>query len=377
MKNSETILYNYLVESSDMTKDEVIDLNEDVKIDSLKSVASKILKSIYDSAGNLDTTPIDASRGDIRRLRELEYIQNILERIDRYTSSLPSVDKKLEEYYGAVTKAIGNLYKNADAFRDAYRMKKTVLVLKYQSIVLAICEAVNYMSSKVFNLTNRVVEFNNNAKLEDTTALKTLIDFNKSVLTSDFGKSVKDVNMMREFYVEIDSQTMRTILEAGDIMGTIMNGVSNIYRNLDQGGKTTNLIYKAAGIITSLLSVREIFYAISKSRFKIQEMFDSLKMFATVGLPGTASSMFNKLLQFSNRFVPDVEENTKVAEREVVSQDSDISKEIKAIATAPVQLNKPDDIDEPKPVSAHLSLQMKNPSLQGSNNNEIDSIFNF
>ena len=92
MKNSETILYNYLVESSDMTKDEVIDLNEDVKIDSLKSVASKILKSIYDSAGNLDTTPIDASRGDIRRLRELEYIQNILERIDRYTSSLPSVD---------------------------------------------------------------------------------------------------------------------------------------------------------------------------------------------------------------------------------------------------------------------------------------------
>lgn len=377
MKNSETILYNYLVESSDMTKDEVIDLNEDVKIDSLKSVASKILKSIYDSAGNLDTTPIDASRGDIRRLRELEYIQNILERIDRYTSSLPSVDKKLEEYYGAVTKAIGNLYKNADAFKDAYRMKKTVLVLKYQSIVLAICEAVNYMSSKVFNLTNRVVEFNNNAKLEDTTALKTLIDFNKSVLTSDFGKSVRDVNMMREFYVEIDSQTMRTILEAGDIMETIMNGVSNIYRNLDQGGKTTNLIYKAAGIITSLLSVREIFYAISKSRFKIQEMFDSLKMFATVGLPGTASSMFNKLLQFSNRFVPDVEENTKVAAREVVSQDSDISREIKSIATAPVQLNKPDDIDEPKPVSAHLSLQMKNPSLQGSNNNEIDSIFNF
>lgn len=377
MKNSETILYNYLVESSDMTKDEVIDLNEDVKIDSLKSVASKILKSIYDSAGNLDTTPIDASRGDIRRLRELEYIQNILERIDRYTSSLPSVDKKLEEYYGAVTKAIGNLYKNADAFKDAYRMKKTVLVLKYQSIVLAICEAVNYMSSKVFNLTNRVVEFNNNAKLEDTTALKTLIDFNKSVLTSDFGKSVRDVNMMREFYVEIDSQTMRTILEAGDIMETIMNGVSNIYRNLDQGGKTTNLIYKAAGIITSLLSVREIFYAISKSRFKIQEMFDSLKMFATVGLPGTASSMFNKLLQFSNRFVPDVEENTKVAAREVVSQDSDISKEIKSIATAPVQLNKPDDVDEPKPVSAHLSLQMKNPSLQGSNNNEIDSIFNF
>ena len=106
-------------------------------------------------------------------------------------------------------------------------------------------------------------------------------------------------------------------------------------------------------------------------------MFDSLKMFATVGLPGTASSMFNKLLQFSNRFVPDVEENTKVAAREVVSQDSDISKEIKAIATAPVQLNKLDDIDEPKPVSAHLSLQMKNPSLQGSNNNEIDSIFNF
>ena len=256
-------------------------------------------------------------------------------------------------------------------------MKKTVLVLKYQSIVLAICEAVNYMSSKVFNLTNRVVEFNNNAELEDTTALKTLIDFNKSVLTSDFGKSVRDVNMMREFYVEIDSQTMRTILEAGDIMETIMNGVSNIYRNLDQGGKTTNLIYKAAGIITSLLSVREIFYAISKSRFKIQEMFDSLKMFATVGLPGTASSMFNKLLQFSNRFVPDVEENTKVAAREVVSQDSDISKEIKSIAAAPVQLNKPDDIDEPKPVSAHLSLQMKNPSLQGSNNNEIDSIFNF
>ena len=377
MKNSETILYNYLVESSDMTKDEVIDLNEDVKIDSLKSVASKILKSIYDSAGNLDTTPIDASRGDIRRLRELEYIQNILERIDRYTSSLPSVDKKLEEYYGAVTKAIGNLYKNADAFKDAYRMKNTVLVLNYQSIVLAICEAVNYMSSKVFNLTNRVVELNNNAKLEDTTALKTLIDFNKSVLTSDFGKSVRDVNMMREFYVEIDSQTMRTILEAGDIMETIMNGVSNIYRNLDQGGKTTNLIYKAAGIITSLLSVREIFYAISKSRFKIQEMYDSLKMFATVGLPGTASSMFNKLLQFSNRFVPDVEENTKVAAREVVSQDSDISKEIKSNATAPVQLNKPDDIDEPKPVSAHLSLQMKNPSLQGSNNNEIDSIFNF
>ena len=74
MKNSDKILHAFLVENKMMSEREFNSLNEDVKVESIRVVASELLKNVIDASKYIDTAPIDQSRGDIKSFRWLQDI---------------------------------------------------------------------------------------------------------------------------------------------------------------------------------------------------------------------------------------------------------------------------------------------------------------
>ena len=100
-----------------------------------------------------------------------------------------------------------------------------------------------------------------------------------------------------------------------------------MYRNLDNGGKLTNLIYKAAGAVVILMAAKEFFYMIERSRFSVQNIFDGIKNFANMNqLPS-----LNKLIQFSTKFKADSEANSELASREAEDTKKNIVTELKSL----------------------------------------------
>jgi len=102
------ILKHFLTEES-FTNYEFERLNESTKTESVKELATTILASLKDKVEQFDTTPIDRSRGDIKRLKELKQLQdsiNMLEAIVERSQGTVSPD--LQRYLKEIVRAIMN-----------------------------------------------------------------------------------------------------------------------------------------------------------------------------------------------------------------------------------------------------------------------------
>lgn len=369
MKNSEKLLYSYLLETEKVTPAYVTLLNEEVKSEGVATIAKSILAGINERLSNIDTTPIDRSKGEIRQLKELEYVQVALETIEQLVEknkTIP-VDPKVKDFYSTITKAILYLNQYSQQFKEAYRLKKTVLILQYQSVVLGIVSAVDYLCAKLLDVRSGAeAVLKKSGQLEEIAPIKTLKSFIGSMERNELKIINKDVDMIREFYNEIPSEKMGAILEANDIISVVLDGVKNLYSNLDQGGKTTALIYKAAGVIVALMSVRQIFYTISRSRYKVQELFDTLKGFANVSLG--KGGPITKLVQFGSRFVADIEENSKIVDRDINHEDKEISIQVKEVSHS----NPADIIDRKADRDEPVTLKLKQPVERQDNDPIMD-----
>ena len=344
MKNSDKILYTFLVESKACTEREFSNLNEDAKVESIRVVAKDLLETIMNLSSSIDTSPIDQSRGDIKSFRWLQDIQTAINQIEEIIDRSKNVmaTPMVKEYISTIIRAIFNLNQYSQIFRDAYRTRKSVLILRYQSVLMAVISAVSYLFSAITDFSNNSVALRDNIRIEETSALRTLVQFNKSCETGELKVISTDVNTFREFYNEIPAESMNTILEAQDVFSMVIDGVNNIYKNLDRGGKVTNLIYKGVGIVVALISVREIFNAFARSRYKILDLLNNIKNFTNLSV-----ASLPKLTQFSSRYRADAEENSKIAQRDTIANNKEIITNLKEIpATLPVIPNEA-ELDKP------------------------------
>ena len=328
MRNSDQILYTFLVESKECSEREFKTLNEDVKVESIRVVSQELMKTIIETAHNIDTAPIDQSKGDIKSFRALQDIQvaiNQLEAILERSKDFPALPLA-KEYVSTIIKALFNLNQYSTTFKDAYRNKKSLMILRYQSVVMSVISAVSYLFASIVDFSNNNVALRDNIRLEETSALRTLTQFNQSCASGEIKIIANDVNRLREFYNEVSSDKMSELLEAGDVFSVVIDSVKNFYKNLDAGGKVTNLVYKSVGAIVGLIAIREIFSATSRSRYSIQELLNNIKSFANL-----SSSSLPKLLQFSNRYRADAEENSKIAQRDVIANNKEIITNLKAV----------------------------------------------
>lgn len=340
MKNSDKILHAFLVENKMMSEREFNSLNEDVKVESIRVVASELLKNVIDASKYIDTAPIDQSRGDIKSFRWLQDIQQAIAQVEAIIERSTNIVAAplVKEYISVIIKSIYNLNKFAPNFKEAYRNKKTILILRYQSVVASIISAVAYLFSSIVDFSNNSIAIKDPIRIEETSAYRTLVQFNTSCDTGELRIITEDVDRFRTFYNEVSSENMASLLEASDIFSVVIDSAKNLYNSLDRGGKTTNLIYKAVGIIVALISIREIFNTLSRSKYSIQELLGNIKNFTNLSM-----ASLPKLLQFGSRYRADAEENSKLAQRDTIQNNKEIAISLK-------ELPSPSTIDYVEPV---------------------------
>jgi hypothetical protein len=334
-KARDTIKY-FLYEHEIFTEKEISFMSTDSINDSIREVAKAILGSIIEKSDSIDTSPIDKSRGDIKQLPNLDSLQTAITQLETLVErSSEEYDMSLFKYLKEVEKALLNINKYSAEFKEAYKSRKTLLILKYQSLIMSIFSAVSYLISVMVDFSAGDVELKIGRQWEEIAPLKTIKEFNKSVEKGEFKDMIKEVTLMREEFLEVEKESLE-LLESYDISSILMNGIKMLYSSFSDNPKLIEFLYKAAGVITMLISLREVFYMFFKAKSKIEDVVGHIENFASVGNSGS-SSLIAKLNTFSNKFIVDAEESSKLASREIESENKELGSEIKAIPTRVMQ----------------------------------------
>lgn len=353
------LLKSYLTEDCGMKESEYLNLNEDAKTASIKEITINLLNTIQEKLLNIDTLTADKSRGDIKLLRELPAIQDSITQLETVLERNENFVPEAKNYLDVVIKSILYINQYSQVFKDAYRNKSILMIMKYQSLILSIIASVAYLMSAIIDVTNGNIEIKKNIIIEEIGQLKTLSDFNDSVDSGEFKKITRDIVSLREHYLEVPVETMGKLLEAPEILPVILNTVKNFASNLSNNGKLLNLIYKATGSLVILFSLRDSLYSFVKMKTKITDIANSLSTFADINLPGA----FSKLSQFVSKFKTDAEVSSELAHREIESENKQILTTVKNVQSSPAKIEAPTEIE----------VQKDNTS----NNNVDDFLFDF
>lgn len=342
----------FLTEECGMSLNEYDQLTNENKIESVKEIALQLLSVIQTKVADVDASSADRSRGDIKLLRELPVLQDAITQleslIERDENAIPEYSRAV----GIIIKSILYINQYSNVFKDAYRNKKTLMILKYESLILSLISSVSYVISTIVDYKANYLTLKRNVEgLMNFAPLMSLEAFIRSVDSGEFKIVTNDTTMLREYYLEVPVETMSTILEATDYLPMIVNGVKEIYQSVVGNGKLTNLIYKAVGVVILLFSLRDTFYALSRMKTKVSEMVAGIQNFAGINDGG---NVLQKLSQFSNRFKTDAESGSEMSRREIEDENRKLLNQVKRVqVSAPKVDNTPVDV-KPEPVEDNI-----------------------
>jgi len=323
------ILESYLVDDCGMLSEDYQTLREDTKTESLKEIVTELLKNIEEKIDTIDTSAADRSRGDIKQLKELPSIQDSITQLEALLERDENSKPEYLVFLGSIIKSILYLNQYSDTFKDAYRNKKIVMIMKYQSIILSIISCLSYLLSVIISYKNGRVSLKPDAELQpDFEPMITLQNFIKSVDTGEFRKIISDNNIVREFYLEVPVEKMSVVLESSDYIPMIIDSIKNIYQNLVSNNKLVNLLYKATGVVVSVFSLRDIFYTLYRMKTKVSDMLGNVQNFSGILNGG---NVLNKLSQFASVFKFDAENSSDLTKREINDENRQLLSKVKTI----------------------------------------------
>lgn len=330
MTKTDRLLYGFLVEENGMPADEFGNLSESTKSDTIIASASKVLDSISKKLGSIDLTDINRTRGEIRNYADLSVIQNSLTKLSNMLASGESANPELASAVKEIIKTMFNLNRYASVFKEAYRSKKTVLILKYQSLVLSVISSISYLVSIAVDFKDSThLRLKDHIEIEEILPLKSLFDFNRSIETGTFDAAVSDVAMLREFYVEYGVEQLSTIYEAIDIVNLLNQGIQS-FSSFIGNRNTSSLMFKALGVIMIILSLRSAFYSVYNSRNDIKSKISQLKAFLDPAKQLQSVSSMSRFITYNNKNVADSESASKRAESEMKAENRAIIQDVKS-----------------------------------------------
>ena len=333
MTKLDALLYEFYVIESGMPVGEFNLLTEDMKTESIIEIANEVLQSIKKKLSDIDTLCIDRSRGDIRNFQELKILQDTITKLANLAfSSKDIVNPKLPQYLKEITTAITNINKYSAQYKEAYRSKKTLMILNYQAIILSIIASLSYLVSANVDFKDANIKLKPNAEIVEILPLKSIIEYNRAVDNGFVNEMFKDSALLREFFIEYTPEQLSTIYEATDIIGMINSGIDAFTSFIDNPNRN-GIIFKVLGIVMVILSLRDIFYTLSNSRTEIMEKIQSLKTFLNIDkLPST--SALTRFITFNNKNVSDAIYTSNTAEKEISAENREISYNAKAKESA-------------------------------------------
>jgi hypothetical protein len=329
LNKSRDYMKYYLYESEVFNEKEISGLSTDSLNDSIREIARLILSSIIEKSDNINTLPIDKSKGDIKYLPDLESLQMAITQIETMIDrSSSDIDPTLIRYLKEVERALLNINKYSNEFKEAYRTRKTLIILRYQSLIMSVFSSISYLISVMVDFSTGDIKLKDKVQYEEILPLKNLVDFNKSVERGEFKSIVKEVSALREEFLEVSKESLE-LLEAYDLSTILMDGIKMFYNSFANNPKLIDFLYKFAGIVTLLISLREVFYTIFKAKAKIEDVIGHVGNFANSS--NGSPALLAKLNTFSNKYIVDAEESTKMARREIESENKMLKPDIQAI----------------------------------------------
>lgn len=329
MNKLDSLLYTFLVEESNMSAYEFDILTEETKLGFANEIANKVLTNIKDKMASLDLTAINKTRGEIKNFINLDVIQEtIIKLTNLFNNSLDKINPLLPKYLNEIIDSIKNLTKFSYLFKEAYRNKKTILILRYQSIILSIVSALSYLVSVSIDFKDaNQLKIKDKVNVTEISPISSLIQFNKSVENGTFGTEVKDVSTLREFFVEYSTEKMSIIYEATDIISLLNTGI-NSFSNFFNNANRNSLILKAVGVVMLILSLRQSFYSLTRYKNNFSTMINHLKTFLNIQNIPSLSNL-TRFITFNNKNVIEAESATKDAENEIKSENKQIITDVK------------------------------------------------
>jgi hypothetical protein len=333
MKRTDVILYELLVEDQGYRESEFVSLNEDEKAYLLDGIVSSMINEIKMRMENSDTRIIDKTRGEVRRLPKIDIIINALDSIPATLASLNipnSVIKEFEDFISVTTKCIHNIYNEVNIFKKAYKEKKVLLMIKYQTLI-------NSFISSFTTLMAFVSELEEDSSYSNKIDFSPIIGhinnmkkFNDDISNGNWKSMLKDVKTLREEFVEVDADSL---YESSSINLLIGAGLQALSKKISIGRMEIDargLLYKLTGIVMLVLSVREVVYAMYNSKVKFGDTLKKAIDYAELqtGQEGLNQSQVNKRLsslkKFTNKFLLDQEEAYTFAKRDIDNENRTI-----------------------------------------------------
>ena len=330
MLNKTQFLKQFLSESGIFTEEDVISLSEETKDSSIAAIATSVIKELMTKIQAIDDQIIiDKSKGDIRHFGDIQYLQNAITKLETIIEVSPMTESaaKAKEYVQDIIKALMYLNQYKDVFKAAYASKKTVIIMKYKELMMAIYSAVAYLMSTVVDYSSEVPGLKNSFDIKEIAPIQALKNFNSMANNGQFKKAITDVIFVRESFTEIPVEDLYSLTEAEGILDTITTGLNNFINGIQNNPTLTNVLYKAMGILVLLISMREVIYTIYRSRYKFSDVVDSVKQFSLFD----THKISDKFKSFVNRYSADVETASEVASRETVDQNRILAKDVKAL----------------------------------------------
>ena len=356
INGSDRLLESFLTEDCRMPLHEYEEIKSEGKLDSIKNIANTILQSVESKIVSVDTTFADRSRGDIKQLRELPEIQDSITKIEAMLERDENSRPEYAEAINTIIKAMLNINQYSPVFKDAYRNKKALMILKYQSLLLSIVSATTYVLSSIIDYSD--ISIRDSVDFDTNIApLQTLRTFNDSIENGEFKKVTTDVNVLREYYLEIPVSQMSSILEATDYISMIVGGIKNIYTAVSGSNKISNLIYKATGVIVLLLSLRDSLYSIFRMKTKVSDMLTGISAFARLGSSGNGSNIIGKLSQFANKFKIDAEYGSDMSKREVEEENRKLLSNVKQIQADAITNTQQEPVQDQAELEPAVNIQ--------------------
>jgi len=351
-KNAEFLLKSYLTEDCGMPIKEYVCLSEDTKNVTVKEIAQSLLSSIEGKLSSVDTSVADRSRGDIKQLVQQLPIQDAISKLESIIERDENSRPEYSDAINTVIKSILYINQYSQVFKDAYRNKKTVMILKYQSLILSVISTVSYLIASIIDFSNNEVKLKTTAQeISEFAPLQSLRTFNRSVDNGEFKILTRDSDALREYYLEVPVETMSKILEAYEYVPMIIDGVKNIYSKLNDSGtanKMVGYLYKAIGVITLLFSIRDVIYTLFRMKNKVNDMTNLINNFTNLNNGG---NVLNKISQFVNKFKVDAEYGSEMSQREIEDENRRTLSQVRSIQTSPLASN-----NEPAPAIASAAV---------------------
>jgi len=344
--NTDRVLYSFITEDAKLPESYYEELTEAVKEQTVREIALEILKSISNKVETLDTTPIDKSRGDISSVKDINYLQDAINNLKNILMEQMknSISPEALSYLKIITESIKNINAYSAEFRAAYIEKKTLLILKYQSLICALFSSVSYLISALLDFKAEGISLKNGASLEFIAPLKSLKDFNDMVANGQFRTITKDLNTLHEEFSDLSKEQRESLTEASDVISLIVTGLKNMYTSADSDGSLTAILYKAAGVIMLIFSLREIYYSLFRLKNKYSDMVSGIKSF--VNSLGGKESPLGNLASFAKSFGSDVMQATTMAKRDIDSENRNIMQFAKNPSVAPSSSETPSSAED-------------------------------